>query len=217
MIDNFNIDIHSYDEDYMVKLYPVADGAMLKTSQSRPGSFRNIDIELTDEELEQLRAWIDEYFKDCEERKHTLKLISDRMAAYEVYWENLADPELGNSEIPKNTIEYFNDLKSYLKFSVLAPEMHPSYRHTVIMGFFKASEETTYRLNLEFLLSGNSVSTILYTVESYNARTDQYEFKDEGLKVIPLGTIYNAEDTNLKLCAQGIKDIYDEFMETDYE
>ena len=68
-MDNFNIDIHSYDEDSSVKLYPITDGVMLKTTQLNPARFRNIDIELTNENLEQLRAWLDCYFKEREEDK----------------------------------------------------------------------------------------------------------------------------------------------------
>ena len=120
-MDNFSINFHTFDEDSTVKLYPLARGAVLKTSQSKPDSFKNIDIELTNEDLEQLRAWLDYYFKECEEEKKKQKLISDRMAAYEVYIEGLADFKIANSEIPKNTIEYFNNLKNYLDFSILAP------------------------------------------------------------------------------------------------
>lgn len=181
------------------------------------GFYKNIDIELTNEDLEQLRAWLDCYFKEDEEEKKKQKVISNRMAAYEVYLENLANFEIMNSEIPKNAIEYFNSLKNYLDFSILAPELYASHRHTVLMDFFKLSEKTTHKLTLEFLMNGNSVSTILYTIESYNEYSGRYEFADEGLKIIPLGTIYNAEDTNLKLCAKAIKDIYNEFMETDYK
>ena len=68
-MDNFNIDIHSYDEDSSVKLYPITDRVILKTTQLNPACFRNIDIELTNENLEQLRAWLDCYFKEREEDK----------------------------------------------------------------------------------------------------------------------------------------------------
>ena len=68
-MDNFNIDIHSYDEDSSVKLYPITDGVILKTTQLNPACFRNIDIELTNEDLEQLRACLDCYFTEREEDK----------------------------------------------------------------------------------------------------------------------------------------------------
>ena len=68
-MDNFNIDIHSYDEDSSVNLYPITDGVILKPTQLNPACFRNIDIELTNENLEQLRAWLDCYFKEREEDK----------------------------------------------------------------------------------------------------------------------------------------------------
>lgn len=216
-MNNFDVTILTPQGDDRIKLIPTANNTILETSQSYPGSYKNISIELTDENLKQLRAWIGCYFKESEENKKKQELISNRMAAYEVYLENLGNKDVSNSNVPNNAIEYFNDLKNYLDFSVLAPELHTSYRHTVLMGFFKADDVTTHKLTLEFLMNGNSVSTILYTIESYSEYSNRYEFEDEGLKVIPLGTIYNAEDTNLKVCARAIKFIYDEFMETDYE
>lgn len=214
-MNNFDVTILTPQGDNRIKLIPTANNTILETSQSYPGSYKNISIELSDESLEQLRAWIDCYFKESEENKKKQELISNRMVAYEVYLENLGNKDVSNSSIPNNVIEYFNDLKNYLDFSVLTPELHTSYRHTVLMSFFKADGVTTYRLILEFLLNGNSVSTILYTIESYNEYRGRYEFRNEGLKVIPLGTVYNAEDINLKVCARVIKFIYDEFMETD--
>ena len=85
------------------------------------------------------------------------------------------------------------------------------------MKFLKANDETTHKLTLEFLMVDNSVNTILYKIESCNEYTNRYEFTDEGLKVIPLGSTGLAEDLNFKLCAKAIKDIYNEFMETDYK
>ena len=164
-MNNFDVTITPQGNSY-VKLYPLINGAILKTSQSKPGSFKNIDIELTNEDLEQLRAWLDCYFKEHEEDEKKQKLISNRMAAYEVYIEELADFKTVNSEIPKNTIEYFNNLKNYLDFSILPPQLYASLRHTVLMGFYKASEKATHKLTLEFLMSGNSVNTILYKIES---------------------------------------------------
>lgn len=139
------------------------------------------------------------------------------MAAYEVYIEGLADFKIADSEIPKNTIEYFSNLKNYLDFLILTPQLCASYRHTVLMKFFKTSEKVTHKLTLEFLMAGNSVNTILYTIESYNEYSKRYEFADEGLTVVPVSATGLADDLNFKLCARAIKDIYNEFMETDYE
>lgn len=216
-MDNFSIDFHTFDEDSKVKLYPLIRGAVLETSQSKFGSFKNIDIELTNEDLEQLRAWLDRYFKEHEEDIKKKKLISNRMDLYEAYIKVLADYKTANSEIPKNTIEYFSNLKNYLDFSIPAPQLYASHRHTVLMKFLKANDETTHKLTLEFLMVDNSVNTILYKIESCNEYTNRYEFTDEGLKVIPLGSTGLAEDLNFKLCAKAIKDIYNEFMETDYK
>ena len=216
-MDNFSINFHTFDEDSTVKLYPLTRGAVLKTSQSKPDSFKNIDIELTNEDLEQLRTWLDCYFKENEEDKKNQKLISCHMDEYEIYIEALVNSKAINSEIPKNTIEYFSNLKNYLDFSILAPQLYASHRHTVLMKFFKVSERAIHKLTLEFLVTGNLVNTILYKIESRNEDTNRYEFTDEGLKAILLDTTGLVEDINFKLCAKAIKDIYNEFMETDYE
>lgn len=216
-MNNFDVTILTPQGDSYVKLYPLINGVILKASQSKPDSFKNIDIELTNEDLEQLRAWLDCYFKEHEEDIKKQKLISNRMAAYEVYIEALTDFKIVNSEIPKNTIEYFSNLKNYLDFSIPTPQLYASHRHTVLMGFFKVSEKATHKLTLEFLMTGNSVNTILYKIESCDDHIERYEFTDEGLKTIPLGAAGLAEDLNFKLCAKAIKDIYSEFMETDYE
>ena len=216
-MNNFDVTILTQQGDNRVKLIPSVNKVVLETSQSCPGFYKNIEFELSNESLEQLRSWLDCYFKEREEEKKKQKLISDRMAAYEVYIEGLADFKIANSEIPKNTIEYFNNLKNYLDFSILAPELCASHRHTVLMDFFKLGEKTAHKLTLEFLMNGNSISTILYTIESYNEYTNRYEFTDEGLKVILSDTTGLVEDINFKLCAKAIKDIYNEFIETDYE
>lgn len=216
-MNNFDVTILTPQGDNRIKLIPTTSSVVLETSQSCPGFYKNIDIELSNESLGQLRAWLDCYFKEHEEDIKKQKLTSNRMAVYEVYIEGLAASKIINSEIPKSTIEYFNHLKNYLDFSILPPQLYASFRHTVLMGFYKASEKATHKLTLEFLMSGNSVNTILYKIESCDDHIGRYEFTDEGLKVIPLGTAGLAEDLNFKLCAKAIKDIYSEFMETDYE
>lgn len=216
-MNNFDVTILTPQGDNRVKLIPAVNNVVLETSQSYPGYYKNIEFELSNESLEQLRAWLDCYFKENEEEKKKQKLISDRMAAYEVYIEGLADFKIANSEIPKNTIRYFSNLKNYLDFSIFAPQVDASLRHTVLMKFFKASEKATHKLTLEFLMAGNSVNTILYKIESCSDYTGRYEFTDEGLKIIPVGAISLAEGLDFKLCAKIIKDIYNEFMETDYE
>lgn len=216
-MNNFDVTILTSQGDNRIKLIPTVSNVVLETSQSCPGFYKNIDIELSNESLEQLRTWLDCYFKECEEDKKNQKLISNRMDTYEVYIEALADFKTVNSEIPKNIIEYFSNLKNYLDFSIPAPQLYASHRHTVLMKFLKASDETTHKLTLEFLMVGNSANTILYKIETYNDYIGRYEFTNEGLKVIPLGSTGLAEDLNFKLCAKAIKDIYNEFMETDYK
>ena len=216
-MNNFDVTILTPQGDNRVKLIPAVNNVVLETSQSYPGYYKNIEFELSNENLEQLRAWLDCYFKENEEDKKNQKLTSCHMDEYDIYIEALVDSKAINSEIPKNTIEYFSNLKNYLDFSILAPQLYASHRHTVLMKFFKVSERAIHKLTLEFLVTGNLVNTILYKIESRNEDTNKYEFTDEGLKAILSDTTGLVEDINFKLCAKAIKDIYNEFMETDYE
>lgn len=216
-MNNFDVTNLTPQGDNRVKLIPSVNKVVLETSQSCPGFYKNIEFELSNENLEQLRAWLDCYFKENEEDKKNQKLISCHMDEYDIYIEALVDSKTINSEIPKNTIEYFSNLKNYLDFSILAPQLYASHRNTVLMKFFKVSEKAIHKLTLEFLVTGNLVNTILYKIESRNEYTNRYEFTDEGLKAILSDTTGLAEDINFKLCAKAIKDIYNEFMETDYE
>ena len=216
-MNNFDVTILTPQGDNRVKLIPGVNNVVLETSQSYPGFYKNIEFELSNEDLEQLRAWLDCYFKEREEDKKNQKLTSCHMDEYDIYIEALVDSKTINSEIPKNTIEYFSNLKNYLDFSILAPQLYASHRHTVLMKFFKVSKRAIHKLTLEFLVTGNLVNTILYKIESRNEDTNRYEFTDEGLKAILSDTTGLVEDINFKLCAKAIKDIYNEFMETDYE
>ena len=216
-MNSFDITILTPQGDNRVKLIPAVNNVVLETTQSCPGFYKNIEFELSNENLEQLRAWLDCYFKEREEDKKNQKLISCHMDEYDIYIEALVYSKTINSEIPKNTIEYFSNLKNYLDFSILAPQLYASHRHTVLMKFFKVSERAIHKLTLEFLVTGNLVNTILYKIESRNEDTNRYEFTDEGLKAILSDTTGLVEDINFKLCAKAIKDIYNEFMETDYE
>ena len=216
-MNNFDVTILTPQGDNRVKLIPAVNNVVLETTQSCPGFYKNIEFELSNENLEQLRAWLDCYFKEREEDKKNQKLISCHMDEYDIYIEALVYSKTINSEIPKNTIEYFSNLKNYLDFSILAPQLYASHRHTVLMKFFKVSERAIHKLTLEFLVTGNLVNTILYKIESRNEDTNRYEFTDEGLKAILSDTTGLVEDINFKLCAKAIKDIYNEFMETDYE
>ena len=216
-MNNFDVTILTTQGDNRVKLIPSVNNVVLETSQSYPGYYKNIEFELSNENLEQLRTWLDCYFKENEEDKKNQKLTYCHMNEYDIYIEALVDSKAINSEIPKNTIEYFRNLKNYLDFSILAPQLYASHRHTVLMKFFKVSKRAIYKLTLEFLVTGNLVNTILYKIESRNEDTNRYEFTDEGLKAILSDTTGLVEDINFKLCAKAIKDIYNEFMETDYE
>ena len=228
-MNNFDVTILTSQGDSRIKLIPTVSNVVLETSQSCPGFYKNIDIELSNESLEQLRTWLDCYFKEREEDKKNQKLISNRMDAYELYIEALADSKTVNSEIPKNTIEYFSNLKNYFDFSIPAPQLYASHRHTVLMKFLKASDETTHKLTLEFLMIGNSVNTILYKIEIYNETTGVHflmKIKSEkaekgiinnayskGIKLSPLSQYYKNNDENKNIYVMNYSSLDSEKIE----
>lgn len=68
-MNNFDVTILTSQGDSRIKLIPTVSNVVLETSQSCPGFYKNIDIELSNESLEQLRTWLDCYFKEREEDK----------------------------------------------------------------------------------------------------------------------------------------------------
>lgn len=109
-MDNFSINFHTFDEDSTVKLYPLIRGAVLKTSQSKPDSFKNIDIELTNEDLERLRAWLEDYFKTKNEKikkqqDHNRKLFENELLCIKT-GERMINPSI--TAFVSVIAEYFN-------------------------------------------------------------------------------------------------------------
>ena len=75
-MNNFDVTILTSQGDNRIKLIPTVSNVVLETSQSCPGFYKNIDIELSNESLEQLRTWLDCYFKEHEEDE---KKLTDRL------------------------------------------------------------------------------------------------------------------------------------------
>lgn len=111
-MDNFSINFHTFDEDSKVKLYPLIRGAVLETSQSKPGSSKNIDIELTNEDLEQLHAWIEDYFKIKGE-----KLQKQKDRNRKLFEDDLFHIETDESSVSSSVTVFIADIANYLDFT----------------------------------------------------------------------------------------------------
>ena len=67
-MNNFDVTILTPQGDNRVKLIPAVNNVVLETTQSCPGFYKNIEFELSNESLEQLRAWSEDYFKTKNEK-----------------------------------------------------------------------------------------------------------------------------------------------------
>lgn len=109
-MNNFDVTILTPQGDKYVKLYPLINGAILKASQSKPDSFKNIDIELSNETLEQLRAWLEDYFKTKNEKiqkqqDHNRKLFENELLCIKT-GERMINPSI--TAFVSVIAEYFN-------------------------------------------------------------------------------------------------------------
>ena len=146
-MDNFSINFHTFDEDSMVKLYPLIRGAVLKTSQSKPDSFKNIDIELTNEDLEQLRAWIEDYFKTKNEKiqkqqDHNRKLFENELLCIKT-GERMINPSI--TAFVSVIAEYFNFTYSPRAVATLRNSVQVFWKNddvTLIMEFLCVPQST---------------------------------------------------------------------------
>ena len=83
-MNNFDVTVLTPQEDNRVKLIPAVNNVILETTQSCPGFYKNIEFELSNETLEQLRAWLDCYFKTKNEKiqkqqDHNKKLFENEL------------------------------------------------------------------------------------------------------------------------------------------
>ena len=67
-MNNFDVTILTPQGDNRVKLIPAVNNVILEATQSCPGFYKNIEFELSNETLEQLRAWLEDYFNTKNEK-----------------------------------------------------------------------------------------------------------------------------------------------------
>ena len=90
-MNSFDITILTPQGDNRVKLIPAVNNVVLETTQSCPGFYKNIEFELSNESLEQLRAWIEDYFKTKNEKiqkqkDHNRKLFENELLCIKILW-----------------------------------------------------------------------------------------------------------------------------------
>ena len=154
-MDNFSINFHTFDEDSKVKLYPLIRGALLETSQSKPGSSKNIDIELTNEDLEQLRAWIEDYFKIKGE-----KLQKQKDRNRKLFEDDLFHIETDESSVSSSVTVFIADIADYLDFTY-SPRAVATLRNSVQVCW----KNNDVILIMEFLYVPQSTPLVVWEVK----------------------------------------------------
>ena len=154
-MDNFSINFHTFDEDSKVKLYPLIRGAVLETSQSKPGSSKNIDIELTNEDLEQLRAWIEDYFKAKGE-----KLQKQKDRNRKLFEDDLFHIETDESSVSSSVTVFIADIADYLDFTY-SPRAVATLRNSVQVCW----KNNDVILIMEFLYVPQSTPLVVWEVK----------------------------------------------------
>ena len=154
-MDNFSINFHTFDEDSKVKLYPLIRGAVLETSQSKPGSSKNIDIELTNEDLEQLRAWIEDYFKAKGE-----KLQKQKDRNRKLFEDDLFHIETDESSVSSSVTVFIADIADYLDFTY-SPRAVATLRNSVQVCW----KNDDVILIMEFLYVPQSTPLVVWEVK----------------------------------------------------
>ena len=154
-MDNFSINFHTFDEDSKVKLYPLIRGAVLETSQSKPGSSKNIDIELTNEDLEQLRAWIEDYFKTKNEK---IQKQQDRNR--KLFEDDLFHIETDESSVSSSVTVFIADIADYLDFTY-SPRAVATLRNSVQVCW----KNNDVILIMEFLYVPQSTPLVVWEVK----------------------------------------------------
>ena len=164
-MDNFSINFHTFDEDSKVKLYPLIRGAVLETSQSKPGSSKNIDIELTNEDLEQLRDWLDCYFKTKNEK---IQKQQDRNR--KLFEDDLFHIETDESSVSSSVTVFIADIANYLDFTY-SPRAVATLRNSVQVCW----KNDDVILIMEFLYVPQSTPLVVWEV-----RDKEGQYSGEG-------------------------------------
>ena len=154
-MDNFSINFYTFDEDSKVKLYPLIRGAVLETSQSKPGSSKNIDIELTNEDLEQLRAWIEDYFKTKNE-----KIQKQKDRNRKLFEDDLFHIETDESSVSSSVTVFIADIADYLDFTY-SPRAVATLRNSVQVCW----KNNDVILIMEFLYVPQSTPLVIWEVK----------------------------------------------------
>ena len=153
-MNNFDVTILTQQGDSYVKLYPLINGAILKTSQSNPGSFKNIDIELTNKDLEQLRAWLDCYFKTKNEK---IKKQQDRNR--KLFKDDLFHIETDEPSVSSSVTVFIIDIADYLDFTY-SPRAVATLRNSVQVCW----KNDDVILIMEFLYIPQSTPLVVWEV-----------------------------------------------------
>ena len=146
-MNNFDVTILTPQGDNRVKLIPAVNNVILETTQSCPGFYKNIEFELSNEALEQLRAWIEDYFKTKNEKiqkqqDHNRKLFENELSCIKT-GEHMINPSI--TAFVSVIAEHFNFTYSPRAVATLRNSVQVCWKNddvTLIMEFLCVPQST---------------------------------------------------------------------------
>ena len=153
-MNNFDVTILTPQGDNRVKLIPAVNNVILETTQSCPGFYKNIEFELSNETLEQLRAWIEDYFKTKNEK---IQKQQDRNR--KLFEDDLFHIETDESSVSSSVTVFIADIADYLDFTY-SPRAVATLRNSVQVCW--KNDDVT--LTMEFLYVPQSTPLVIWEI-----------------------------------------------------
>ena len=154
-MNNFDVTILTPQGDNRVKLIPAVNNVILETTQSCPGFYKNIEFELSNESLEQLRAWIEDYFKIKNENLQKQKDCNRKLFEDDLFHIETDEPSVSSS-----VTVFIADIVNYLDFTY-SPRAVATLRNSVQVCW----KNDDVILIMEFLYVPQSTPLVVWEVK----------------------------------------------------
>ena len=153
-MNNFDVTILTPQGDNRVKLIPAVNNVVLETTQSCPGFYKNIEFELSNETLEQLRAWLEDYFKTKNEKiqkqqDHNRKLFENELLCIKT-GERMINPSI--TAFVSVVAEHFNFIYSPRAVATLRNSVQVYWKNDDVV------------LTMEFLYVPQSTPLVIWEI-----------------------------------------------------
>ena len=160
-MNNFDVTILTPQGDNRVKLIPAVNNVILETTQACPGFYKNIEFELSNESLEQLRAWIEDYFK-----KKNEKIQKQKDRNRKLFEDDLFHIETDESSVSSSVTVFIADIANYLDFTY-SPRAVATLRNSVQVCW----KNDDVILIMEFLYVPQSTPLVIWEIRD---KKEQY-------------------------------------------